>query len=206
MSVRKMSNLGLASTSVAYKSFLAGNLTYVPFTPTGSFESIATYTVGAGGSSNISFTSIPQTYTHLQIRWVCRISAPTTDENLQLQVGNSSIDSGSNYSLHYVFANGSSVSAGYTANSTGANLGRLTGSSATTGIFGVGVIDILDYTSTKYKTFRGLSGHDENGSGTEWVASGSWRNTSAIDTIQLNQLYGSGNFIQYSSFALYGVK
>ena len=35
---------------------------------TSSYESIATTTVGAGGSSSISFTSIPSTYTHLQVR------------------------------------------------------------------------------------------------------------------------------------------
>ena len=53
MSVRKMSNLGLASTTVAYKSFLAGNDVYVPFTPTGSFESIATVTVGEIGRAHV---------------------------------------------------------------------------------------------------------------------------------------------------------
>jgi hypothetical protein len=32
----------------------------------GDFESIATVTVGSGGSAVISFTSIPSTYAHLQ--------------------------------------------------------------------------------------------------------------------------------------------
>ena len=31
-----------------------------------SYESIATYTVGAGGSSTMVFSSIPQTYKHLE--------------------------------------------------------------------------------------------------------------------------------------------
>ena len=33
-----------------------------------SYESIATVTVGSGGTSEINFTSIPATYTHLQLR------------------------------------------------------------------------------------------------------------------------------------------
>ena len=36
-----------------------------------SFESIATVTVGSGGAANVEFTSIPGTYTHLQLRAIC---------------------------------------------------------------------------------------------------------------------------------------
>ena len=175
---------------------------------TNSFESIATVTVGSGGQSSITFSSIPSTYKHLQIRWIGRITAPTTDENLQIQVGNSTIDTGANYSQHGVYGIGSGSGSTFgNANTSGANLGRLTGASSTSNMFGAGVIDILDYgDSNKYKTFRGISGNDQNGSGLMWFASGSWRSTSAINTIQFNELYGSGNFAQYSSFALYGIK
>jgi hypothetical protein len=34
----------------------------------GDYESIATVTVGSGGAANVEFTSIPATYTHLQLR------------------------------------------------------------------------------------------------------------------------------------------
>jgi hypothetical protein len=39
---------------------------------TNSYESIATVTVGSGGASEVEFTSIPSTYTHLQIRALAR--------------------------------------------------------------------------------------------------------------------------------------
>ena len=182
-------------------SSISGNLS-------SNFDSIQTVTVGAGGQASISFTSIPSIYKHLQVRWIGRITAATTDENLQIQVGNSTIDTGANYSLHGVYGIGSgSGSAFGNANTSGANLGRLTGASSTSNMFGAGVIDILDYgDSNKYKTFRSIAGDDQNGSGLVWFASGNWRSTSAINTIQFNQLYGSGNFAQYSSFALYGIK
>ena len=104
MSVRKMSNLGLASTTVAYKSFLAGNLTYVPFTPTGSFESIATVTVGAGGTSSVDFTSIPSTYQHLQVRCFVMPSSSVTYYSLRLNN-----DTGANYTYHQLVTDGATT-------------------------------------------------------------------------------------------------
>ena len=47
-----------------------------------SYESIATVTVGAGGSSSISFTSIPSTYKHLQIRAITRDTGTSYINNL----------------------------------------------------------------------------------------------------------------------------
>jgi hypothetical protein len=46
------------------RSLLAGNTAYIP----NYYQSIQTITVGSGGLATASFTSIPQTYKHLQIR------------------------------------------------------------------------------------------------------------------------------------------
>jgi len=62
--------------------------------PFNSYESIQTVTVGAGGTATVTFSSIPATYTHLQIRGIARASADT-----QLDVTLNS-DTGSNYSYH----------------------------------------------------------------------------------------------------------
>jgi hypothetical protein len=172
-----------------------------------SYDSIQTVTVGAGGAPSITFSSIPNNYKHLQIRWIGRVTAPTSDENLQMRVGSGSIDSGANYSQHYIYGNGTSALAGGNANFTGSNLGRLTGANSTAGNFGAGIIDIIDYANTgKNKTFRSISSNDQNGQGLNWIASGAYFNTVAINTIQFNQLYGSGNFAQGSQFALYGIR
>ena len=45
---------------------------------TNSYESIQTVTVGSGGQSTISFTSIPSTYKHLQIRMLARATGAST--------------------------------------------------------------------------------------------------------------------------------
>jgi hypothetical protein len=159
----------------------------------GDFESIATVTVGTA-TPTVEFTSIPATYTHLQIRGISRNVQATNF----MQFNN---DTASNYSSHYVLGDGATTIAGV-LNSTKMYAFF---STATANIFGVAVIDILDYANTnKYKTIRSLSGGDENGSGYAELLSGNWRNTAAITSIKLST--GSGNLEQYSSFALYGVK
>ena len=163
-----------------------------------SFESIATVTVGAGGTANIDFTSIPSTFTHLQIRGIAKFSG---GDGLGVRVGNGSLDTGSNYAVHVLQGDGSSASAGAASSQTKMNLGYDFQE------FGPFVLDILDYANTnKYKTFRALSGNDNNGSGYVQFRSGLWQSTSAINTIRLYGSLSSVNFSQYSHFALYGIK
>jgi hypothetical protein len=159
-----------------------------------SYESIATTTVGAGGVTDVTFSSIPSTYTHLQIR---AISSNSSTGDIYMQFNS---DTGTNYARHFVYGNGSSVAAG---NDLTTQSGGYT--STTSGQFGAQVIDILDYKDTnKFKTSRMLTGFDNNGSVFIVFYSGLWRSTSAITSIKL--LVNSGTITQYSSFALYGIK
>ena len=169
----------------------------------GDFESIATVTVGSGGAANIEFTSIPGTYTHLQVRGIGRSTqSPDASVNVYLRLNS---DTGSNYSTHYLTGNGSSASAGGAANSTFIYAGAVIAAGSTASAFEGSVIDILDYANTnKYKTTRTLVGWDANGSGIIGLWSGNWRNTNATTTITL--LPSGGNWAQYSHFALYGIK
>lgn len=162
-----------------------------------SYESIAISTVGAGGASSVTFSSIPSTYTHLQIRAIAK--AVNNDQGYFLQFNG---DTATNYNTHYIYGDGSSAVAG--ANSTWAGIDvAVTSSSNFSGM----VIDILDYANTnKNKTVRSLSGNDNNGSGYAFFGSGLWRNTNAITSITIKELLGSGNLSQYSHFALYGIK
>jgi hypothetical protein len=164
----------------------------------GDYESIATVTVGSGGSSSISFTSIPSTYQHLQIRGIARRSSGSTNTIVRFNS-----DSGNNYATHYLLGNGSSASAGAESSVNRFYLDILTASSTS---YSASVLDVLDYANTnKNKTARSLAGIDLNGSGTVWLASGLWMNTAAITAVTLS-LESSANFEQYSSFALYGIK
>jgi hypothetical protein len=165
----------------------------------GSFESIQTATVGAGGISTIEFTSIPSTYTHLQIRGIGRGTVSECDVKIQLNS-----DTGSNYAYHRVNGGGSSTGAsdGSGSQTTMFYCGRLPVASS---VFSENIVDILDYKDTsKNKSIRALMGWDGNGSGYVSLASGVWINTAAVNAIKL--IPHSGNFAQHSHFALYGIK
>ena len=173
-----------------------------PIAPS-SYESIATVTVGGGGSSSIDFTSIPATYTHLQIRAIGRTTRAETNDALNMQFN---ADTGSNYSWHRLDGDGASASASAATSQTTIIVDRFSAATATASMFGVFVLDILDYANTnKYKTTRNLGGYDLNGSGLITFASGLWQSTSAITSIKLVSR-NAGNLSQYSSFALYGIK
>lgn len=171
-----------------------------------SFESISTVTVGAGGASSIDFTSIPGTYTHLQIRGIARTNRSDNSETTFALRFNS--DGGSNYAYHRLIGDGSSASASGAGSSSYAYLyAGAAGAQAGTNTFGASIWDILDYTSTaKNKTVRYLGGLDNNGSGRITLGSGLWlNNTTAISSIAITT-DGSYNFTQYSTFALYGIR
>lgn len=163
-----------------------------------SYESIATVTVGSGGSSSISFTSIPATYTHLQIRYMTLFSQADYAGYIQFNS-----DTASNYVWHRILGTGATVSAG---NATAQSNGLFgIGAASSTNTPGGGVLDILDYANTnKFKTVKDLSGTDANGNGYIQFVSSLWRSTNAITSIQL--LPASGVYNQYSQFALYGIK
>jgi len=170
---------------------------------TSSYESIATVTVGSGGSSTITFSSIPSTYTHLQIRAITRSTRSAANSNIYLGFNNDTTTG--NYYGHYLNGDGSSAGAGAKIGSTTSAIIISAAATSTSSVFTGAVIDILDYANTnKYKTSRSLNGYDTNGDGRIFFMSGLWMNTNAISSIQITDALGS--FAQYSSFALYGIK
>ena len=176
-----------------------------------SYESIATVTVGAGGSSSISFTSIPSTYTHLQIRgiskWTYGSNASPDRSNMLLRLNS---DSTSNYNAHSLYGNGTSAGAWVAGTNPYSYIGYSNipnSNSSLANMFSASVIDILDYKNTnKNKTIRHLTGFSANGATTDYVelSSGLWMSTSAVMQIDIYPDYPS--FAQYTTFALYGIK
>jgi len=167
-----------------------------PSGDTGVMFPIQMVSVGAAGSSSISFTSIPSTYKHLQIRGIWQLSAVG---NLKIQFNS---DTGANYKCHFLYGDGSTTQSSVTSVSPNAmSLGYKGGTSN----FAASICDILDYANTsKYKTIRSLDGNDRNGAGDIEFDSGLWLNTAAVTSITLTPQSGTIN--QYSSLALYGIK
>ena len=169
---------------------------------TNSYESISTVTVGVGGATDVQFTSIPSTYKHLQVRGISRSTDSSNYTQTKLTINGVT----TNYTLHQLFGDGSSATAFASTGQASTQYESMTADTATANIYGVTIIDILDYLSTdKYKTFRIMGGYDANGSGRLALSSGmTTTNTNAITSVTLTPRFG--NFKQYSSFALYGIK
>jgi len=171
---------------------------------TNSFESISTVTVGSGGASSISFSSIPSTYKHLQIRILSRDSTGGGTGHNTCQIRMNS-DTGSNYNHHVFYGDGSVAGAYAWGTGTGGYAYETSQSGNASNIFSPSIVDILDYANTnKNKTWRSLAGLElNNTSGNFSMISGVWLNTSAINRIDfvLPQPVA-----QYSQFALYGIK
>ena len=171
-----------------------------------SYESISTVTVGAGGVSSITFSSIPSTYTHLQIRGIIK-SASTAAQNFSVAMNSDTTQT--NYYSHYIYGGGASVGSGaFQSSGYYAFIGGEPSSNASyANMFGGFVTDILDYKNTnKYKTIRSIYGFDRNGSGEIGLTSGLWKNTNAVTDLTINISTAVANISQYSSFALYGIK
>jgi len=179
---------GLAASAYGFTSAVAG---------LGDYESIASAS-GTGSSGTITFSSIPSTYKHLQLRVfsaTSRVGGASGSGALQFN----SDTTGTNYYTHALYGQGSSAAAA----AFNENYGLWYYGSTTTYV--AGVIDILDYANTnKYKTVRELIGFDENGSGQIALISMLWKNTAAISTLVLTA--PSYNFGSNARFSLYGIK
>jgi hypothetical protein len=187
----------LANASArGYRIFAAGE--------TNSYESIATLS-GNGSSGTLSFTSIPSTYKHLQLRGIVREGSGggSNDTFLGLQFNG---DTASNYALHYIYGDGTSVSANGAGSLTRTYSGLGAQNSAPTYVVSPLIIDILDYqNANKNKTVRILSGFDKNGSGSFVFISGLWANTSAINRVDVFSK-DSQSLSTLTTVALYGIK
>jgi hypothetical protein len=170
-------------------------------------EPIATNLLGSATSS-VTFSGIPSTYKHLQLRLLLRgdYSGGNFNGNILLRFNS---DSGSNYTRHLLYAQNNSSALAFGAASTssayaGAAPNASTGISNT---FAGGITDILDYANTsKYKTVRTLQGYDTNGGNQRLSFESSvWMNTAPITSITIIS-DNADNWVINSRFSLYGIK
>jgi hypothetical protein len=185
-----------------YVSMLVGNSAYIP----SNFESIATVN-GTGSSNTITFSSIPQTYKHLQIRGIARLIG--TDNLPGSSYVNYNGITTNTYFSHRLFGNGTSAGASGIGSNGGITYANLAaGNNQLANTYGVFILDIHDYASTtKTKTLRSFVGIDTNSGSTNDeidLISGSSTATTAITSISF--INSTQSFNTTTSFALYGIK
>ena len=172
-----------------------------------AFDSIETFVVGSGGSASITFSSIPATYKHLQIRCLMRGTTSSNTVDILMRFNG---DTSSKYTGTQLYGDGSGTAAhaGLAGGVAGINAYPFytmadTGAANT---FGPGVLDIIDYTNTsKYKVWKSLEGYEASGTdGLILLRQGSYIDTTAISSISLTP--DAGSFKENSRFALYGIR
>jgi hypothetical protein len=184
-----------------YASQISGHL----FAPSGAYDSIATVTAGAGGIAGVTFSSIPQTYKHLQLRITQRSTSSNTSEFGIILINGVYYAPFTQYAFHALLGNGTNASAYGNGDQARIQLPTIANASLTANVFDTWIIDLLDYANTnKNKTVRTIGGWDANGSGLANLTSGVLKETNAITSFTFGNAYG--NNAQYSSFALYGIK
>jgi len=165
----------------------------------GAYEQIATIVTTTAGTQ--SFTSIPQTYKHLQIRGTGQVDTGNAFGSVfNMRINGSS----GTYSTHFLNGNGSSVTSSYYSASYAFEYGmRLPGSGEQPGAF---IIDILDYTNTsKHKTIRAFNGMSATNTKNIFLSSSAlYANTAAVTSIDLANYLASAQ--PYGRFSLYGIK
>jgi hypothetical protein len=173
-----------------------------------SFESIATLTA-AGGETSLTFSSIPSTYKHLQIRGIGRLSGTTEGYGYSYIRFNSGPQA-----THALLVHGTTVTLDAATSTNYQIPNAMAPSNAPTGTYGALIIDIHDYASTtKLKTARGFSGYNTNGAALTYYhgvglssALATGLGTSALTSVAITSGPFGETFVAGSTYALYGIK
>lgn len=170
-------------------------------------EAIRTIYLEADAVS-VTFSSIPQTYEHLQLRVS---SHDSYDASYDILYARFNSDSGTNYSYHFMEGYSTSTNDGKGINQTYAWLGKIEGSYGTTlpTTYGGSIVDIFDYANTnKNTTTQSISGVvDPRPTNVVYFSSSLWDDTSAVNRIDLyGIIYSGGGFVRGTCFTLYGLK
>ena len=165
---------------------------------------IAQVDVGAGGAANITFSSIPSTYTDLML--VCMLrndSPPGTPFSAANLVINS--DTAANYSQKYLSGNGSTTSSSSNSTLTAVYPVRTTATAATASTFASSTIYIPNYTVATSKTISMDTVSENNAaSAAQEIVAGAWSGTATINSLSLQNL-STYLFQIGSSATLYGI-
>jgi hypothetical protein len=168
-----------------------------------TYTLIASNTVGSGGVASVTFSSFAATYTYLKIVVSTRAS-DSSPPGLLITFNGAT----TNFSHRYLLGDGASAASGTNAYSIGSAsiyAGTSEGTSNTASTFSSHDIYIPNYTGSNYKSVS-IDAASENNAATAYAvfSAGLWSNTAAITSVSLS--FNSGNFVQYSTFYLYGIK
>jgi hypothetical protein len=169
-----------------------------------TYEAIATVTVGSGGAANMTFSSIPGTYTDLLVKVSARTDRSDWNDNSIVRFN---ADTGNNYSNRRLNGSGTTVESSSNTSQDGFYYLNFNGATSTSNTFSNNEMYIPNYTSSNQKSFSAERVVENNSATDNIIAiiAGIWTGTAAITSISIAPFYGT-NFVQYSTATLYGIK
>ena len=158
-----------------------------------TFVKIATVIVGSGGASTMDFTSIPSTYTDLNLVLSLR---PTSQDSVYLSFNGST----SSFTSRFLEGSGASASSGTATRYVAFPL------TTTSNTFSSSSIYIPNYAGATNKSYS-IDSVSEANATTAYadLVAGLWSSTSAINQISISLATGGVTFVQYSTATLYGI-
>jgi hypothetical protein len=165
-----------------------------------TFNLISSTTIGSGGVSSVTFSSIPSTYTDLVLYSNSRLSVSSRyDSSIRMN--------GLSSGYRYIFAEGYATNILYTSSSN--NAGQLelfsNQSDHTANYFSASQMYICGYNNTGAKPTSYYQCDPNNSSTNFYIQTGTSIFPSGAAMTSLTITPGSGNIVQHSSFHLYGI-
>jgi len=164
-----------------------------------AYDLLETTTLSSSASS-VTFSSIDQSYSHLEIRATAKVFSNRT---LKARLNNISTAS---YAWHNLRGDGSTISTQGASNQSNIDIGEGMSNINTSGAFAGFIISVLDYSSSeKNTTTRAFTGYADSSSFSNVnITSGFLNSTQAINQIEF--FLNGTNFISGTRFSLYGIK
>jgi hypothetical protein len=158
----------------------------------------STVTVGSGGAANITFSSIPATYTDLMVLLSIRSTRAANPDQLEVKFNGASTNRSQKTLEGF---NGSTSSYSDTRIFCYVN-----GATSTASSFGNGSIYIPNYAGSTNKSVSVESAVETNAStGGEFPAASLWSDVAAITSIAFTSTTAD-NIAEFSTATLYGIK
>jgi hypothetical protein len=168
-----------------------------------TFVKIASVTVGSGGATSIDFTSIPSTYTDLQLFASLRDNTSANGKDYKVEFNSVT----TSYTYRRLYGDSSAVYSD--SASTGQSL-TIDSANATASTFANCSIYIPNYAGSTNKSWSANTVSENNATAANSaylnLYVGLWSNTAAITSISLKPVSGSPTIQQYSTATLYGIK
>lgn len=164
-----------------------------------AYELISTQ-IPSSSTVNVTFSSIPSDYKHLQLRLSLRSSSGNSVVTAGIRLNSAT----TNYYSHRLRTDGGSV---YSESSEDSYVRFQASGSPFGGMWSGHIVDLLDYASTdKTKTVSILGGIAQgNGQSAAGLYSGVWNSTAALTSITITEPTGN-SWLGNSRFSLYGIK